>query len=195
MDHGALGGAPTGRDEVTASLIAATERLCATGQPSSFTVRQLAAEANVTPSLLYFYFGSKDALIMVTIRTIASEIDVLVAGSSGIDAMISSVSHQLVIRPAFPRLLAWLVLEGRSFPELADAPFLARLIKSFADTDSLEPDTQAGAIVTMLLGSFLFVSDVNVGLGRTRDDERLARVLVKGVVAIASESAAMHDPQ
>ena len=42
---------PVGRDAVTAAVLAATERLSESGQPSSFTVRQIAEEAGVTPSL------------------------------------------------------------------------------------------------------------------------------------------------
>lgn len=172
---------PQGRDEVSASLLAATERLCAEGQPSSFTVRRIASEAGVTTSLLYFYFGSKDELVLATVRSIAADVDASVAESVGIAAMASDMRRLLEGRPAFARLLAWFVLEGRSLAELAEDPFLARLVSAFADFGSPDPTTDAGAVVTRLLGDALFAGDVNRGLGRTRDDTRLFEAL-KGCV-------------
>lgn len=180
---------PEGRDQVTAAVLAATERLSATGQPSSFTVRQIAAEAGVTTSLLYFYFKSKDDIILATVRSISAEIDAAVAGHEGVGEISSATSRMLAAHPAFPRLLAWLVLEGRSFSELRDDPFLNRLAGMFAADDSTDPETDAGAVVTMLLGNALFRGDINAALGRHSDDERLIEALDGARVAFASNAA------
>jgi AcrR family transcriptional regulator len=101
---------PSGSAQVPAALLAATERLCEVGQPSSFTVAEIAREANVTTSLLYFYFQSKDDIILATLRWIASDLDA-VAATPG--EMAAAVSHALIDRAALARILAWLVLEGR----------------------------------------------------------------------------------
>ena len=178
-----------GREQFTAAVLAATERLSATGQPSSFTVRQIAAEAGVTTSLLYFYFKSKDDIILATVRSISAEIDAAVAGQEGVGDISSATSRLLAEHPAFPRLLAWLVLEGRSFSELSDDPFLNRLARMFAVSDSSDPDTDAGAVVTMLLGNALFRGDINAALGRQSDDERLIEALDRARVAFASKAA------
>lgn len=168
---------PAGREAVIASLIAATERLSTTGQPSSFTVRQIAAEASVTTSLLYFYFKSKDDIVLATVRSMSAEIDETVAAEADIGAMVAAVSRVLASRPAFPRLLAWLVLEGRHFGELGNDPFLGRLSTMFSQRGAVDPRADAGAVVTTLLGTALFRGATNVALGRTPDDEGLIQAI------------------
>jgi AcrR family transcriptional regulator len=180
---------PAGRDEVTAALLAATERLCATGQPSSFSVRQIAFEARATTSLLYFYFKSKDDIILATLKSVASEIDVAVAGADGVGAIVSAVSRALAERPAFPRLLAWFVLEGRGFAELSDDPVLERLIAAFTSDGAPDPHTHAGVAVTLLLGNALLAGAVNEGLERSSHDERLIQALNQALAAVTSQRA------
>jgi len=180
---------PAGREDVTAALLAATERLCATGQPSSFTVRQIASEARVTTSLLYFYFESKDDIILATVRSIASGIDAAVAGTDGVGAIASAVRRALAERPAFPRLLAWFVLEGRGFAELSDDPVLERLVAAFTRDGAPDPSTDAGVVVTLLLGNALLAGAVNEGLERSSDDEHLLHALDRTLTAVASEKA------
>lgn len=179
---------PAGREQVIAAVLAATERLSATGQPSSFTVRQIAAEAGVTTSLLYFYFNSKDDIVLATVRSISAKIDAAVAGHEGVGDISSATSRMLAKHPAFPRLLAWLVLEGRSFSELSDDPFLNRLARMFDTKGSSDPDTDAGAVVTMLLGNALFRGNINAALERPSDDERLIAALDRARVAFASKA-------
>lgn len=185
--QGSNGPAPAGREAVTAAVLAATERLCASGQPSSFTVRQIAAEAGVTTSLLYFYFESKDDIVLATVRSLSAEIDAAVAGEADVGAMSTATSRLIAEHRAFPRLLAWLVLEGRSFTELSDDPFLGRLASMFAERGHSDPSTAAGAVVTMLLGNALFRDAANVALDRPPDDERLTQALDQARVAFANE--------
>jgi AcrR family transcriptional regulator len=180
--------APAGRDAVIAAVLAATERLCASGQPSSFTVRQIAAEAGVTTSLLYFYFKSKDDIVLATVRSLSAEIDAAVAGEGDVGALSTATSRMIADHPAFPRLLAWLVLEGRSFAELADDPFLGRLARMFTERGHSDPRTASAAVVTMLLGNALFRDAVNVAIERTPDDERLIQALDQARVAFADEA-------
>lgn len=180
---------PVGRDAVTAAVLAATERLSESGQPSSFTVRQIAEEAGVTPSLLYFYFKSKDAIVLATVRSLSGKIDAAVAQETDVSAISTATSHMIAEHPAFPRLLAWLVLEGRSFAELSDDPFLGRLTRMFTERGSTDPVTAAGAVVTMLLGNALFHSATNVAISRPPDDERLVQALDQARVAYADEAA------
>lgn len=168
--------APSGREEVTAALLAATEKLCAKGQPSSFSIREIAAEAGVTTSLLYFYFKSKDDVILATVRSIAADIDAEVAGADTPTDIAAAVSRALAERPAFPRLLAWFVLEGRGFGELSDDPVLARLVSAFSQHGA-DPVTNAGVAVTLLLGNTLLADAVNEGLERSPADTRLRQAL------------------
>jgi AcrR family transcriptional regulator len=140
-------------------------------------VRQIAQEAGVTPSLLYFYFTSKDDIVLATVRMLSAQIDEAVSHEADVGAISTAVSRLLTVHPAFPRLLAWLVLEGRSFAELSDDPFLGRLTSMFAERGHGDPRTAAGALVTMLLGSALFQGAANVALERPSDDERLIQFL------------------
>lgn len=179
---------PTGRDQVVESLLTATERLCSTRQPSSFTVREIASEAGVTTSLLYFYFDSKDNIILATLRSIASDIDALAANEGSAEQMAITVSRVLAERPAFVRIIAWLVLEGRSITEeMGDHPFMHRLMMTFAANDAEDPETQAGVVVTMLLANALFRGSVNASLGRSSDDERLIRALDEALADFTSK--------
>jgi len=180
--------APAGREAVTAAVLAATERLCASGQPSSFTVRQIAAEAGVTTSLLYFYFKSKDDIVLATVRSLSAEIDAAVAEEGDVGPLSTATSRMIAERPAFPRLLAWLVLEGRSFSELADDPFLGRLARMFAERGDNDPRTASAAVVTMLLGNAFFRGAVNGAIDRPPDDERLIQALDHARVAFADEA-------
>lgn len=185
--QGSNGPAPAGREAVTAAVLAATERLCASGQPSSFTVRQIAAEAGVTTSLLYFYFKSKDDIVLATVQSLSAEIDAAVAAETDVGALSTATSRMIAEHPAFPRLLAWLILEGRSFAELADDPFLGRLARMFAERDHSDPRTASAAVVTMLLGNALFRGAANVAIDRPPDDERLTQALDQARVAFANE--------
>ena len=186
---------PAGRDQVVASLLSATEQLCSTRQPSSITVREIASEAGVTTSLLYFYFESKDDIIVATLRSVASEIDAAVASVGGAEEMTAEVGRLLIERPAFSRIIAWLILEGRSITEeMGDHPFTRRLMTAFAEDDAGDPHTRSGVIVTMLLANALFHGGVNVALGRSSDDERLIQALDQAVAALTSESGTRRSP-
>jgi AcrR family transcriptional regulator len=154
-------------------------------QPSSFTVNDIAKEAGVTTSLLYFYFQSKDDVIVETLRTIASDLDTLAADANSPTDMASVVSVSLAKRPAFARIVAWFVLEGRSITdEMGDHPFMRRLIMTLAESESEDPLTQSGAVVALLLSNALLVDGINSALGRERDDERLTDAL-NGLIAAA----------
>lgn len=176
---------PRGRDQVTAALLAATEGLCASSQPSSFTVSDIAQEANVTTSLLYFYFKSKDDLVIATLQSMASDMDALAAGAANPHEMATVVKRSLTDRPAFARIIAWFVLEGRPIAEeMGNQPFLQRLIVTFAADESDDPHTEAGAVVAILLANAFLSGGINLALGREGDDERLVRALDDSIAGI-----------
>jgi AcrR family transcriptional regulator len=141
-------------------------------------VNDIAQEANVTTSLLYFYFGSKDDLVIATLRSIVSDMDALAAGAADPREMATVVSSSLADRPAFARIIAWFVLEGRPIAkEMGDQPFLRRLVVTLAAQESDDPQTEAGAAVVILLANAFLSGGINLALGRESDDERLVRAL------------------
>ena len=179
---------PTGRDQVTKALLAATESLCTSSQPSSFTVNDIAREANVTASLLYFYYQSKDDVVIATLRSIASDMDALAAQAASPGEMAVAVSDALIERPAFARILAWFVLEGRSIAtEMGDQPFLRRLVGTLATGKADDPLSQAGTVVAMLLANAFFSSGINSALGRDGDDHRLRDASKDAVLSVLDD--------
>ncbi len=169
---------PSGREQVTRALLSATEELCTRNQPSTFTVSDIAHEADVTTSLLYFYFDSKDDMIIETLRSIASDLDAEAAGASTESEMAAFASRAIVERPAFARIIAWLILEGRSVTqEMGEDPFLRRLMATLAKGTTDDPSTQAGAIACVLLSKSFFGHAVSVAVGREGDDERIPEEL------------------
>lgn len=100
--------------------------------------------------------------------------------------MASIVARFFIERPAFPRIMAWLVLEDRNITEeMGDHPFLRRLIGTFAEQAEVDPNTQAGVVVIMLIASAFLYSPANVALGRDRADERLIQALERMVATYA----------
>ena len=175
---------PSGRDEVTRALLSATEELCTVRQPSSFTVADIAHEANTTTSLLYFYFESKDDIVIETLRSIASDLDAEAAGASTESEMAALAGRAIVGRPAFARIIAWLILEGRSVTqEMGEDPFLRRLMATLAMGTSDDPSTQAGAIACVILSKSFFGHAVSVAVGRESDDERIPEELDRYIAA------------
>jgi AcrR family transcriptional regulator len=182
---------PTGREDITEALLAATEHLCETGQPSSFTVANIASEADVSTSLLYFYFDSKDDLIIATLRSIGTEVDAIAATADGPEGMATVVTQFFIERPAFPRIIAWLVLEGREITEeMGDHPFMRRLIATFSENDADDPHTQAGIVVMMLVANSFFYATANAALGRAASDQRLIRAFDRTIVTYATGQSA-----
>ena len=181
---------PTGRVEVSIALLAATERLCTVSQPSSFTVADIAGEARVTTSLLYFYFESKDDIILATLRSIASDLDAVAAETTAPVEMATAVSNALMDRPAFARILGWLVLEGRVIAkEMGDHPFLARLMTTLTTDESTDPPTQAGTVVALLLANAFFSGAISEALERESDDERLPGALDELISTVLTPQA------
>ena len=178
---------PSGRDQVTDALLSATEQLCATGQPSSFTVKNIAQESGVTTSLVYFYFRSKDDLIVATLKMIASDADALAANSDSAQDMAAEVSRFLKGRPAFARIIAWLILEGRSVTEeMGDHPFMRRLIATLATDQTEDPFTPAGVVVSLLLSNAFLSGPINVSLGRESNDHRIVAATDELIAALLS---------
>ena len=175
---------PTGRKQVTNALLSATEKLCTQSQPSSFTVADIAHEANVTTSLLYFYFDSKDDIIIETLQSIASDLDTEAAGASTTSEMAAAVSRAIIGRPAFTRIISWLLLEGRSVTqEMGDAPFLHRLMAALTSDKADDPYTQAGAIACVILSKSFFGQAVNTAVGRENNDPRIPQELDRYIAA------------
>jgi AcrR family transcriptional regulator len=100
---------PQGREAVRNALIAATERLCAERSPGQVSLRQIGSEAGVNHGQVQHYFGSKVALITATMEQIEAELIDRIDGDAGLEfsGLVDFVSD----RPAFTRMIAWVILE------------------------------------------------------------------------------------
>jgi AcrR family transcriptional regulator len=100
---------PQGREAVRNALIAATERLCAERSPGQVSLRQIGSEAGVNHGQVQHYFGSKVALITATMEQIEAELIDRIDGDTGLE--FSGLVDFLSDRPAFTRMIAWVILE------------------------------------------------------------------------------------
>lgn len=99
--------------------------------------------------------------------------------------MAASVADHLFTDPAFPRIVAWMALEGRSVTsEMSGHPFMERLARPVADRHPDDAPDRVGATITVLLALGLLAPVVNEALGRVPDDGRIRAVFVDVLPAI-----------
>ena len=159
------------------AVIAACERLCERTVPSQFTIIDLAEEAGITTSLLYFYFDSKDAIVQETLRTIAQEADAVAARYTDPEEMVDAVRALMWQRPAFPRMVTSLMLEGRDVTGLMGShPLIQRLMEAAAAQSEGDPATYAGRSILDIISTATIGRAVNRAIGREPDDPRIAGI-------------------
>ena len=118
-------------------------------------------------------------IVAATLRSIATEIDAAASAVTEPAEMIGAAVTFVWERPAFPRMLAALILEGYNVTELmGDHPFLRRLGAAAASTTlDADPQTAAGLAVTIILGAGSYGRAVNVAIGRDPSDQRLPEAI------------------
>ena len=169
--------APRGRNEVVPAVLAACERLCERTVPARFTIIDLAEEAGITTSLLYFYFDSKEAIVLATMQAIANEADQVASEHEDPADMVDAVRRFMWVRPAFPRMATALYLEGHDITELMGShPFLERLIPAAASMADEDPVTYAGKAIIGIMAAATIGRGVNRAIGRDPDDPRIAGI-------------------
>ena len=88
------------------------ERLCNEKPPEAVTVRQIAEEAGVHHGLVHHYFASKHALLAATMLRVEQAVLEAVEPVPDHAEAIGAFFDQVAMRPTYPRLLSWIVLEG-----------------------------------------------------------------------------------
>ena len=167
---------PRGREEVSAALIDASVELFADRLPDQVTVREIAVRANVNQGLVHAYFGSKDGLIKATIHHLAKMRAAIIEDvATGAEAMprLLELQHR---HPAFARLLAWWLLEGRDIAELElELGAVDRLLdRRYGPgvTSKIDQRVVAAAIGMLLFGSVVFRGYADArGLGDISDEQ------------------------
>lgn len=168
-------GGPQGREAVVSAILDACERLSEHTVPSSFTIVDLAQEAKITTSLLYFYFDSKDAIVAATLQKIASEADELASQYDDPADMALAVRRFMWRRPAFPRIVTSIVLEGGDVTEVMGShPFLQRLMATEAAQNPDDSQSSAARAIISILAISVYGPPINRTIGRELYDPRIA---------------------
>ena len=159
------------------ALIAATEQLCTQRNPATVTIRQIAAEAGVSPGLVYHYFDSRQALMSATLQHIAADIDTRAAAAGSPEQMGQAALAYLWERPGFSRIITSMALDGADITAaMGDHPLIRRLGGALGG-DPEVAQTRVGMVVALLLSAGTFGPGINRALGRDLGDPRLLEAL------------------
>jgi AcrR family transcriptional regulator len=125
-----------------AALVAAATELFAARGPDGVSLREIAAHAGLNYGLIHQYVGSKDDLLRMVIAHSTQTTAARFAQAAGVGEALELLQGPVgVDRPAYPRLLAWAILQGRDPRELAGpAPALPQLIAMLPATSAEGPD-------------------------------------------------------
>ena len=156
-----------------ASLVAAATELFAARGPDGVSLREIAARAGLNYGLIHQYVGSKDELLRLVIARSTSTTATRFAQAADVGEALELLQGPVgVDRPAYPRLLAWAILQGRDPRELAGpSPALPQLIAMLPEAGAPAPDLaddprlRAAAVAALTLGWSLFGSFVSHAAG------------------------------
>lgn len=163
---------PQGRDEIRAAVIEAARDLIAERGPDGFSVRDVAARAEVNHALVHRHFGTKAEVLQ---QVLATEADLVAAAverwrSSG-SGTPEELLRLLADYPSFWRALVHAVLEA---PDVA-VPGTAVTTELFASLwRGLDPSRAASTTVaaSTVLGWIIFGSFMTETTGADPDDVR-----------------------
>jgi AcrR family transcriptional regulator len=159
------------------SLVAAATELFAARGPDGVSLREIAAHAGLNYGLIHQYVGSKDDLLRLVMARSTSTTAARFAQAPGVGKALELLQGPVgADRPAYSRLLAWAILQGRDARELAGpSPALPLLIAMLPDTGtdddladddlSRDPRVRAAAIAALTLGWGLFGTFVSHAAG------------------------------
>jgi TetR/AcrR family transcriptional regulator, repressor for neighboring sulfatase len=129
-----------------ASLVSAATELFAARGPDGVSLREIAAHAGLNYGLIHQYVGSKDELLRLVIARSTSTTAARFAQAADVGEALELLQGPVgVDRPAYPRLLAWAILQGRDPSELAGpSPALPQLIAMLPEAGADAGGTDGG---------------------------------------------------
>ncbi len=170
-------GRPTGREAVRQAVLEAAVRLFADLGPSSVSLRDIAAAANVNLGLLHRHFGSKSDLVSAALRQVAAETGPALAETiAGPELAQRAASFAVSPPQAYVRMLAWSLIDGADPRVLQEGfPVASALVQRFRaeGLDDAQARVTAAAAMALALGWALFEPHLAVAaqLDTTRRDE------------------------
>lgn len=109
---GAVGSGPRGRAETVDAVLDAAEQLFARSGPTAVSLRDIAAEAGVTYSLINRHFGTKDVLIDLLLQRYAERWRQRVEGVDDYGTAINELVGPGPDAALYHRLLGWALLSS-----------------------------------------------------------------------------------
>jgi AcrR family transcriptional regulator len=157
----------------------AVERICTDRSPSTLTMRSIAAEAGVSLGAAYNHFESKEELIGAALDRLAPRLTALGTSASDPAEALAALLHAMRENAAFPRLLTWLLLEGRNVSDVMTGHPLMRDVAMEADRrGASDPATTAMLMGLLAIGTFTYEGMLNRSVGRDVDDQRLLTIVL-----------------
>lgn len=149
--HTLVGMRRSSRETQAAILAAARERFAASGYERA-TIRAIAADAGIDPSMVMRYFGSKEGLFAA-----AAQFDLELPDLSSVarDDLGRRLVAHFVDRWERDEVLVVLLRAAATNPAAAAKMgeiFTTQLLPLVADTDAPDPERRAGLIATQMLG-------------------------------------------
>ncbi len=103
---------PHGKDETKDAILRAADELFGLKSPDSVTVRELADRAGVNHALVHRHFGTKDQVLREVLQRHARAFREVIEGD--VETAVTRMFEVALERPAFAKIIAQLLLEGRS---------------------------------------------------------------------------------
>jgi AcrR family transcriptional regulator len=154
-------------------LLDAVEVLCAEMSPSDVTMRKIAAEAGLSLGLAYRYFESRDELLGAAMDRMAERIASAAVGDDPI-TVVTALWKAVDASPAFPRLVASMILSGQDVSEvMSKHPLMRDITRSAAELGMDDPKTIAGVTGLVTIAGAMYGSFLNRAIGRDPGDPRL----------------------
>ena len=156
------------------ALLDAVEQIFATESPSTVTMRAIAARAGCSLGLAYNYFASKDELIGAALDRMAKRITADASYTDDPREALLALLASMQANAAFPRMLTWLVLEGRDVASMMSGnPLMQSVAAVAAERGAEDPASVAMTMGLLAIGTFTYSAMLNGAVGREPDDVRL----------------------
>jgi AcrR family transcriptional regulator len=156
------------------ALLDAVERIFTTEAPSTVSMRTITKEAGCSLGLAYNYFASKDELVGAALDRMAKRITADITSSDDPREALFVLLDSMQTHAAFPRLVTWLLLEGRDVSSVMSGhPLMQSVAAIAAERGVKDPTTLAMTMGLLAIGTFTYGPLLNRGVGRESDDSRL----------------------
>ena len=193
---------PQGKTETIESLLNAADQLFSEKGPNAVTVRDISARANVNHGLVHRHLGSKEALPSEVLDRHMHAFKAALVGIDSPEQAVRTLRSGQDDRPAFVRMLAFLILERRSTDEFTrteggTADFAAILRKAGFESDSAR--STAALLSAFSLGWALYKDFVVKAAGCEepvdRMDERATDLLLTLIRGLSADASAQTAPR